>query len=820
MRPKHELPVRADADVASPWPAELSRASDRADDWRIGAASVRVPLLATIGIFALAFLVPTWPWLSGAVSIPWDAKSQFFPQVQFLASSLHRGEWPWWTPNVFAGWPQISDPQSLLFSPLHVLLAAFSSAIGLRAFDAVTFAYLFLGGVGVILFFRDRGWHVGGALVAAMAFALGGSANGRIQHTGQVISLCYLPLILWLLARALEPGSLAHQTRALAPSWRPAIAAGVLSGLMAIGRDQVALLSLYVLAGYVLAYWLAGEHPLTRLRASVKPLALAAISATVVAAVPVVMSALLAAQSNRPEIGFDSAAGGSIHPVHLLQFAFADLFGAMDPKIEYWAPQSDIWDAAWGSPGLYLSQNMPLVYAGALSFAVLVAFGFVRGLAFAREIRFFTIAMVLVLLYALGSYTPAFHLMYDVLPAVNLYRRPVDATFVLVALAAIIAGYLVHRWLTGSVPPPTRMQRAIELACPVMLIVGALALAQSVVGWRLVVTPIITATVFTIAAIAVLVLARKSDVRLPIVTLALIAAFMAIDLRWNNAPHESTALPPERFDALRQGTNNATVRLLKARLAATAAPDRRDRVELIGIDYHWPNLSLVHGFDHVLGHNPLRLRWFEDATNAGDTVALASQRMFSPLYPSYRSAFADLLGVRLIATGVPVEEIDSSLKPGNLELIARTHDAYVYENPGALPRVMLLTDWRLADFDELTRSGWPAVDPRTTVLLKKPPAGFARGAAADIGGSTRILRYANTEVVVEVTAPGGGILLLNDAWHPWWRASVDGVDSEILKANVMFRAVVVSRGRHVVRFTFHPFAGTFAELFGRVTHAH
>ena len=55
------------------------------------------------------------------------------------------------------------------------------------------------------------------------------------------------------------------------------------------------------------------------------------------------------------------------------------------------------------------------------------------------------------LLYALGAYTPAFQLMYDLLPAVALYRRPADATFVLVALIALIAGYLVHRWLTGTV---------------------------------------------------------------------------------------------------------------------------------------------------------------------------------------------------------------------------------------------------------------------------------------------------------------------------------------------------------------------------------
>src|SRR5262249_56230473 len=103
------------------------------------------------------------------------------------------------------------------------------------------------GGVGVIVVVRDRGWHMGGAVVAAMAFALGGSANARMQHTVQIVSLAYLPLALWLIARALERSS-----------WRTGLAAGVVIGLMAAGRDQVALLSLYVLAGFVLAHWLFG----------------------------------------------------------------------------------------------------------------------------------------------------------------------------------------------------------------------------------------------------------------------------------------------------------------------------------------------------------------------------------------------------------------------------------------------------------------------------------------------------------------------------------------------------------------------------------
>ncbi len=69
-----------------------------------------------------------------------------------------------------------------------------------------------------------------------------------------------------------------------------------------------------------------------------------------------------------------------------------------------------------------------------------------------REVRFFTVAMALTLLYALGKYTPVFNLIYAFTPGVPLYRRPADATFIFCGLLAIVAGYLVHRLLTDTIP--------------------------------------------------------------------------------------------------------------------------------------------------------------------------------------------------------------------------------------------------------------------------------------------------------------------------------------------------------------------------------
>jgi hypothetical protein len=284
---------------------------------------------------------------------------------------------------------------------------------------------------------------------------------------------------------------------------------------------------------------------------------------------------------------------------------------------------------------------------------------------------------------------------------------------------------------------------------------------------------------------------------------------MTADLAWHNGPNESTGLPPAHYDAMRRDTGNETVRVLKSRLAATAGPDRRDRVELPAIGYHWPNISLVHGFDHTLGHNPLRLADFARATGVGDTIAVADQRTFSPLFPSYRSPMADLFGLRFIASGVPIERIDSSLQPGDLPLVARTAEAYVYENPRALPRVFVAADWMLADFDRMIHDGrWPAIDLRRTVLLERP----VEAPSPSQGGTARIVAYRNTQVVVEVEAPSGGILVLNDVWHPWWRASVNGKATEILKANVLFRAVAVPPGASRVVFSFHPVAGALEQL--------
>ncbi|HYA80717.1 MAG TPA: hypothetical protein VED87_07305 [Methylocystis sp.] len=745
--------------------------------------------LAAAAIFVVCALLLASPFLSGGYTVPWDAKAHFQPQFAFLAHALHSGQSPFWTPNVFAGSPQIADPQSLIFSPFFLLAAALVPEPSFRLEDAIVFAMLGMGGLALIAYFRDRGWSEAGALLAALAFAFGGSAAWRIQHTGQVMSLAFLPPTLWLLARALDRRSAAYGAEA-----------GAVAAFLVLGRDQIAFLSVLMLAAYALHRALTDDK---NIWSAAKPLFAGALVGSAIIALPLAWTLDLAANSNRPEIDLEGAFKGSLPPGSFFTLVIANLFGVDGPLKDFWGPPSQV----FGTKDIYLARNMATFYIGALPLAALIG-SFGRGFFKDKDIRFFSVATILFAIYALGRYTPIFALMFHI-PGVDLWRRPADATFLFCTTLAILGGYALHLLLSGATRPDPKFvfgaAAALLALCAGVAIdkdrlaQAAIPLAIGVAAWSL---------SAALVVIAPYLAQRRTH------ALALVAALTTLDLAVSNKPNESTALPPEKFDVLRADTQNDTIALLREKLA-NQAPDRRDRIELAAIDFHWPNASLVHGFDHDLGYNPVRLKLFEDATGAGDHVALPEQRQFSKLYPAYRSPLSDLLGLRWIATGVPIEEIDKSLAPGEMRLIARTKDAYVYENPDALPRVLLPTCARRADFAKMIEEGgWPPGDFHRVVLLERPT--MCRN-QTDEGPPprVRIVSYENTRIVIDAEVPaGGGWVVLNDVWHPYWFARVDGRDAEVLQANVLFRAVETPEGRHEIEFRFEPLRGLLKRFQG------
>ena len=778
-------------------------------------------LLAAIVVIAAAWVVLTRPWLSGTYAVPWDAEAHFRPQMAFLAHSLHAGEGVSWNPYVFAGWVQISDPQSLIFSPAFLILSLLVPDPGAVALDATVYAQLGVGALALLLWFRDRGWHAAGGTVAAIAFAFGGSAAWRIQHTGQILSFALIPLVLLLVERMIVRRSI---------GW--GFLAGVAAGFLALGRDQIALLGLYFLVAYAIVEIFAAPDRWSRLLRSILPGIAGVVGGLLVVTVPVILTLILTEHSNRPAIDLVEAGKGSLHPASLITAWIADLFGQGAQDVDYWGPPSP----AFGVTDIYLAQNMTAVYAGALPAMAVLVLGIGRGLLLRREIFFHTLAAVFFVLYGLGWYTPAYRVFYEYMPGIALFRRPADATFFIGFFLALLGGWLVHVRLSEDTKLPGRVALAFQAAL-VVVVFAALPVAFGLHADRLALVwkPLVTAAVFSAGALVVIALAahlvRSGATLGSLAAIVLLGAFSTADLAWNNGPNESTAYPAATFDALATDTHDPVIPFLKKKVAETRAPDRRDRVELAGVGFHWPNAGMVHRLENTLGYNPLRFDFYAKATGAIDHAALPEQKEFSALEPSYDSLLVDMLGLRFIVTGAPVETMDKKLGPGRLTEIARfpaipgippapgRGETWVYENPRALPRVLFVDGARPADFDAINTSGvWPeGFDPRREVLLAPAalPGGPVAATEGAAPGRASITLYENTRVDVDVEAERAGWLVLNDVWHRWWRVEVDGMPANLERADVLFRAVRLEPGRHRVSFTFHPLAGLWAELQAR-----
>jgi len=137
---------------------------------------------------------------------------------------------------------------------------------------------------------------------------------------------------------------------------------------------------------------------------------------------------------------------------------------------------------------------------------------------------------------------------------------------------------------------------------------GAIALAFYKGQWAVAHVAILTACLFMLGAQIAGSARHTKDARQPVVMIGFVFLFMIADLGFNNGPNESTALPPSDFEVLTSHSQNETLKSVQRALNKNTSFDHRDRVEIIGLGFHWPNASMVHKLDNLLGYNPLRLQ--------------------------------------------------------------------------------------------------------------------------------------------------------------------------------------------------------------------
>jgi len=455
--------------------------------------------------------------------------------------------------------------------------------------------------------------------------------------------------------------------------------------------------------------------------------------------VPLLLTLELAALSNRPEIQFTLAAHASLQPFAFLGLVAPDFFGALSGT--YWGPGRLPWMALSATGFDWTDESISQLYIGAAPLLLLFAARWRAG-----PLAPYAALLLFTLLYALGGYTPVFHALHAWLPGVDLFRRPADAAFPMNALLALFAAAGLDGWRRAKGVASRRVLVMLLLAGALAAFAGAwLALlldraAEAATG-------AMAAAPWLVASLLLLLAIRRWPA-CGFVVLALVAA----DLRSHGANLPYNAVPVESLEGYRDGDA-----LLARQLRDTLAADGPWRAELFGLGGAWQSVPMVELIEQTLGYSPIRPAAYEATTGARQN-SHTMQRVRPAGFSRYDEELPRRLGIRLVVTGQPLADPQSlGLGPGR-----QSGNAWIYENPAALPRAMAL--------------------PGTATILHRTTT--------------------TARIAVTMTAPGR--LVLHDLHYPGWTATSNGEALAMERYAELFRSVRLPAGQHVVDFAFRP----------------
>ncbi|WP_302081368.1 hypothetical protein [Salinibaculum rarum] len=130
---------------------------------------------------------------------------------------------------------------------------------------------------------------------------------------------------------------------------------------------------------------------------------------------------------------------------------------------------------------------------------------------------------------------------------------------------------------------------------------------------------------------------------------------------------------------------------------------------------------------------------------------------------------------------------------------------WVYRNPDAFSRAFAV-DRVVTAPTKGYRSQletMDGVDPRRTAVVDPGAVPSWVPQNQSLGnGSVDVVGYSQNEVTLRTDTTGPTFVLITDAYHPWWTATIDGEKTTIVRADARFRGVFVPAGTHEVRLQF------------------
>jgi len=705
-----------------------------------------------------------------------DYLNERFPLEKWTSQQK---QFPLWYPDILGGVPVFGSPIGIPLAPLTWLIYAIPPQVVL----AIKFiVFFFIAGLGMYLYLKEIGLSKYAAALGAFTYQFIGNlaATPYAGHAGRAASVAILPLLMFLVNRALKTKKL------------PYFIGFSLAAALAFyeGQFQINYYGLLFILAYFIYYLIARRKEFTtseRFKTIIYSLVAVAFIGLLMAVVWLPVLGGLKQAARGTERGFAWSSSWAMPPAELIDLLIPGFSGILERY--------------WGSNPLKFHTE----YFGLLT----LVFTFFTVIRFWKKpnVRFFAIAIFFVILTALGGATPFFRILYSIIPGFTLFRAPAlsfyIASFGFIVLAAIgFENTIVKKELN---PKKFLTTSGIFLTIFIIIIIIAAASGRSLAGSKVGIYEenssqftrgIYLGLLLTGIVLGLIYLGLKNKIQ--ILTAAAITIILSLISQISVMANFLTKSPgPDKLYA-----GDAIVRALK---------EDSSLHRVFVFPQSWEN----HYSDNYLWYNDIQnpggaspnpLRRYLDFVGAGTSVIFAPNNLIQ--YP----VFFDLLNIKYAVGNLSFPEDLSKYDANSQRIIRSLKNRFrlvypnvavnVYQNDSVLPRAYIVADYRIAAADEalgILKS--QQFDPRAAVVLEEdpdlphPPAKLPMTEA-------RIVSFEANRVVCRVDNPASGFLVLADNWHPDWRAFVDGKPAKLYRGDYIFRAVYVPVGKHEIVFAY------------------
>lgn len=684
-----------------------------------------------------------------------DVITQIYPWKRVTVEAWKNGEVPLWNPNSFSGTSHIGTYQSAVFSPINALFLLFPEK---DAWSVMILLQPLLAGIFMYLYLRLLAVGKAGAVVGSVAFMFSGFMTVWMAYGTLAYAVLYLPLILYGIHRFLMEG-----TRGAAVVAAIGLALSFMSGHFQM--------SLYVLL-YSLGYTVyIGLHQKNMLRLGWM---LFLMACGVTLAAPQLLPGYMA---YKEAVRSGLFLKGEVIPWQYIITLFSpDFYGNPVTRNDWFGHYAE-WAGYVGVA--------PMLLAG---LALLV-----KGKKF--PVTFFAVSGIFVLFLAFQ--TPLVDLLFalkiPVLSTSSASRIIVLLSFSLCVLSAVGLDELAVRWAKRDYPKIRLWLIGILVLLAVIWtitgLIRPLPADKLTIAFRNTLLPTLFAGAVLVLTLIAFYLPKNLQRTLPYIFVLLTGLDMyRFSSKW--MPFDPAELVYPEVPVIKK---------LQSLVGVS-----RDRVfgnvgNELGSAFGIP---LIEGYDAVYQY---RYGRFMSAAGNGKIRQVDRSVVVFDKHGQYAEDMLQLLGVRYYAH----KKSDGRLpwaypfwEHPQYQRIWEDPHFEILENTASFPRVFLASAYAVKTGEQeiLDALFSEDINRRETIILEKKP-GFD---PAEGAGTATISSYRQAEVKIAVNTTAPKLLFLSDVYDDGWRASVDGKETEIYRADFNFRAVAVPEGAHAVRMWYAP----------------